>query len=36
MEQAQELRLSVNMRVARAQGIRVPQSILQRADRILE
>jgi putative ABC transport system substrate-binding protein len=36
MEQPTRLRLAVNMRVARAQGIRIPQSILQRADRILE
>lgn len=30
MEQPTRLRLAVNMRVARAQGIRIPQSILQR------
>jgi putative ABC transport system substrate-binding protein len=36
IEQPTRLRLAVNLRVARAQGIRIPQSILQRADRILE
>lgn len=36
IEQPTRLRLAVNMRAARAQGIRIPQSILQRADRILE
>ena len=36
MEQPTRLRLAVNMRVARGQGIRIPPSILQRADRILE
>lgn len=36
MEQPMRLRLAVNLSTARAQGIRIPQSILQRADRILE
>ncbi len=36
IEQPTRLWLAVNMRTARAQGIRIPQSILQRADRIIE
>ena len=36
MEQPTRLWLAVNLRTAKAQGIRVPQSILQRADRVIE
>ena len=36
IEQPTRLRLAVNMRTAKAQGIRIPQWILQRADRLLE
>jgi putative tryptophan/tyrosine transport system substrate-binding protein len=36
IEQPTRLRLVVNMRAAKALGIRIPQSILQRVDRILE
>lgn len=36
IEQPTRLWLAINMRAARAQGIRIPQSILQRADRIIE
>ncbi|MCC7215723.1 MAG: ABC transporter substrate-binding protein [Burkholderiales bacterium] len=36
IEQPTRLRLAINMRAAKAQGIRIPQSILQRADRVME
>ena len=36
IEQPTRLRLVVNLRAARAQGIRIPQTILQRVDRIIE
>ena len=36
IQQPTRLSLAVNLRTARAQGIRVPQSILQRADRVIE
>jgi putative tryptophan/tyrosine transport system substrate-binding protein len=36
IEQPTRLLLAINMRAAKAQGIRIPQSILQRADRIIE
>jgi putative tryptophan/tyrosine transport system substrate-binding protein len=36
IQQPTRLSLAVNLRTARAQGIRIPQSILQRADRVIE
>ena len=36
IEQPTRLSLAVNLRTAKAQGIRIPQSILERADRIIE
>ena len=36
IEQPTRLTLAVNLRTAKAQRIKIPQSILQRADRIIE
>ena len=36
IEQQSEVELVVNLKTAKAQGIRIPQSILQRADRAIE
>jgi len=36
IEQMRDLELVVNLRTARAQGIKVPQAILLRADRVIE